>query len=827
MSATDIDDKTRADLGWQQLLDGLAARCHTDRGARAAQAIELSIDVGFVRARLSEITEARDLHDRAEPMPFGRITDVEEALERASKGGHLDGPSLRAIAAVAVAGRILRKHLTTRAVRAPRLAGRASVLHPLDDVSGPIDDSFDDASVLLDRASPALGGLRRRLAALHEELSRRSRELLDDTGIAPHLQDRFYTQRDERYVLPIRADALHKVRGIVHGRSRGGVGQTVFVEPEEMVDLNNRLKLAELEVADEERRILGELTLLVKDAVEPLRENLTVLEALDLIDAGARLAADMSAREPTIVVPGDTNVQIDIRNARHPLMVLSGVPCVASDIVIAHGGTLVVSGPNAGGKTVALKTVGLMVLMARAGLHIPAQEGSSLPLFARVLTDVGDDQSLERNLSTFSAHVMHLNQFLEAAGPSTLILLDEVAVGTDPEQGAALAQAVLEQLAERGATVVVTTHYDRLKALGARDPRFANASVGFDLERLAPTFKLHLGVPGASGAIVVAKRLGLPLAIARRAEELLGSREKGIEDLLRQVDGERRRLAAAVEKADAERRIAEHERQRAELLAQDATERLRDARKGAHDEAVAALQRARMDFDRVRGQLKVASRDIATADAAKEVRHASNQSLATAGRALDAAAEVVRTHAPKSEAAQGRALESSDLTIGAEVFVLKLNGRGTVLALPSPGKAQVQVGALKLVVPVEELRAPTVGSKKATGGDLRTKAEKLAARLTLAEQHAPRAASTTGARTLGNTLDVRGERVEEAVNLVEKYLDDALRSGQDAFYIVHGVGTGALRSALREHLTSYPGVSSVRGGDAGEGGDGVTVVSLG
>jgi DNA mismatch repair protein MutS2 len=800
--------KARADLGWDDLRAELAARAHTDRGTALARALEPSLDLGWIRTRMAEIGEARGLHDTTEAMPFGAITDVEAALARAEKGGHLDGPSLRAIAEVLRASAFMRRHLTQRGQRVPRLAGRAMVLAPLDDVRGPIEDAFDDGGVLRDTASPALGGLRKRAAVLHEELGRKSRALLDDPQVAPHLQDHFYTQREDRYVLPIRADARTRVRGIVHGISASG--QTVFVEPEGIVDLNNRLKLAELEVADEERRILGELTLLVTDALVPIRVNLEVLAELDLIDAGARLALACAARDVALYDGEAQGARVDLRNARHPLMVLAGKRCVPNDIVLERGGTLVISGPNAGGKTVALKTLGLLSLMARAGLHVPAQEGSSLPLFETVLTDVGDDQSIERNLSTFSAHVLNLNAFLKAAGPGTLLLLDEVAVGTDPEQGAALAQAVLERLAERGATVIVTTHYDRLKALGARDPRFTNASVGFDLTELAPTYKLHIGVPGASGAIVVAKRLGLPEEVASRADELLGRRQQGIEELLHQVDAERRRLMDQVTAAEAEREQAAAERRRAEQLTEEAAARLKEARRAAHDEALDALKGARLEFERVRGELKRAQ---------AETRQ---ETLAQAERDLDRAAAELRRHATPSPLAGGRPPTPEELMIGAEVLVPNMGGRGVIAALPTVGKAVVQMGVLKVTVPVDELRMPphARGEDKGRGPGGGGGAARAGARV------AAGAAPAT-VRTTGNTLDLRGERVDAALALAEKFVDDGLRGGVDAVFLVHGHGTGALRGALRDHFTHFPGVRTLRSGSPEEGGDGVTVLLLG
>ena len=639
---------------------------------------------------------------------------------------------------------------------------------------------------------------------MRDELERRVATLLDAAHVKDHLQDRFSTQREDRYVIPVRIDARSKVRGIVHGTSQSG--QTVFVEPEEIVDLNNRLKLAELEVAEEERRILAELSSLVAEALPRIQVNLEVLAQLDLIDASARLSHDLRAPPPELSAPGDGAGPLDLRHARHPLMVLAGRTCVPNDILVQPGQTLVVSGPNAGGKTVSLKTAGLAALMARTGLHIPAQEGSRVPFFSRVLSDVGDDQSLERNLSTFSAHILHLREFLDAAQPGVLVLLDEVAVGTDPEQGAALAQAVLEQLATRGATCVVTTHYDRLKALPARDPRFANASVGFDVEKLQPTYELHLGVPGASGAIVVARRLGLDAATCARASSLAGERQVGLEELLLHLQGERKKVAEVRALVDRERQDAEKARADAEHKAERAQAQLEQARKGAHDEAVETLRKARLELDRTRTVLRrAASGQVTPAE------------ISGARKEIDAAAQKVREAAPAPPPPPGRPARLEELKPGREVYVARLGGRANVLQAPKGNKVNVQAGPLKLTVAIDEVRIEdgrqqAQPSARATRGHNAFDADQ------------PKAGGSV--RGLYPSLKLVGERVDAAIGLAEKFLDDALRSGQEGVLLIHGHGTGALRDRLRSHLRGFPGVGEVRPGSQDEGGDGVTVVTL-
>ena len=800
-----VADKTRADLGWDQLLGELASRARTRRGAALARALAPFDDKETAQARHDEVTEARALRDSGEALPLDGVRDLDEALPRAEKAGVLEGALLVDVGSTAAAGARVKQHLVQRSRqqsgRAPRLLGRALLIDELEEVSKPIARSFDEGVVdgrvrLADRASPALGSLRRRAHVVREELERKVGSLLDSPHVAEHLQDKFFTQREDRFVIPIRIDARARVRGIVHGTSQSG--QTVFVEPEEIVELNNRLKLSELEVAEEERRILAELSALVTEALPRLRANLEILALLDLIDAAARLSSDLRATPPELIDEG----ALDLRRARHPLMVLGGRPCVPNDILIGWGQTMVVSGPNAGGKTVALKTAGLSTLMALSGLHVATQEGSKVPRFSSVVTDVGDDQSLEQNLSTFSAHVLHLRDFLASAQPGVLTLLDEVAVGTDPDQGAALAQAVLEALAERGATTIVTTHYDRLKAMAAHNSRFVNASVGFDVEKLQPTFELHLGVPGASGAVVVARRLGLPEAVCARATLLAGESTTGLERLLLDMESERRRIIKEREMTEAERSEAERANQEAERRSQEAKDKLMEVRRGAHGEAVETLRAARADLDRTRAVLRRSGGKLTPAE------------VTEAKKDIDQLARTVHEAAPQPPPPPGRPATLDELKPGVEVFVARFGGRAEVVSQKG-GKVVVQAGMLKASVGVEEIRIV----------DGKTAKSARAARGHNAFDYAEPSAPTVEERGFV-TLDVRGERVDAALGMTEKFLDDAMRAGREAVLVIHGHGTGKLRDALREQLRGFPGVGGVRAGQPQEGGDGVTVITL-
>ncbi len=792
-------------------------RCATTRGATVVRAAHLFAAADEARARVAEIAEARLLATIAAALPLGGIADVAAAIARVRKAAALDAAELVAVARSAQALTRLRTHLRRHADVAPRLAERGAPLTDLGHVFHPILEAFDPDGRLVDHASPALGPLRRSVAALTAQLDRRMEELVNDPRYAPLLQDTFYTQRDDRYVLPVRTDGKGFVKGIVHGTSHSGA--TIFIEPEEIVDLNNRKKLAECEVADEERRIFARLSGWVAEEADAIDAGLAVAELVDVVAAAAILAEDLVAAAPVI----DDAPRVALLHARHPLMLLGGRRCVANDVTVGASGILLISGPNAGGKTVALKTTGLCALMVRAGLHLPAESGSVMGWFTDVRSDIGDGQSLEANLSTFTGHVVALRAYLDECGPGTLLLVDEIAVGTDPDQGAALAQAVLEGFAERGVTAMVTTHYERLKALGASDARFANASVGFDMEKLEPTFKLHLGVPGSSGALVVARRMGLSAAVVDRAAVLLGDVGLSVESLLASVTEQRRRLEQERAAQLAEIEALETERVALRLDRERARSRGDKEQSRVHAEALTALRQARLEIDQVRGELR---RKATTAAATVDDLKAARRTLVRPG------ADVAR-HAPAAAMPPGRRPAAGELVAGTPVLVPGLGGRGQVAAPPERGKVLVQLGGMHMTVDVGAVLIDA--HRHARGPDARKPDQALAAsgdrgRSTPSSELAlvdGAGDSRATARTPGTTLDVRGQRVEEALAAVDRWLDESLLLNHDAVFIVHGHGTGVLRAALRTHLKTHPAAKRARPGEPSEGGDGVTVVLLG
>jgi DNA mismatch repair protein MutS2 len=699
---------------------------------------------------------------------------------------------------------------------------------------------------IADAASEALARARQELRSSKQSLLTRAERVLRSATMAKALQDAYWTERDGRVVLPVRSDALGTLRrdgraAIIHGSSASG--NTLFVEPQGLVDANNAFREAQTVAAAEERLVRARLSASVGAEAPALRELQLALVRYDFVQARLALSNALDGLTPTLFeAPGGKRpcdgsagalesgeghrARIHLEDARHPLMALDGVDVVPNSIELRLGHGLVISGPNAGGKTVALKTLGLCSLMARAGVRLPTSRPGRLPLFAHLVTDVGDDQSITANLSTFSAHLGHVMEALEIAaldGPNTLVLLDEVAVGTDPEQGAALAEAILLALVESGATVVATTHYDRLKLLATRDaddPRFHNAAVGFDLENMRPTFRLTLGVPGSSSAIAVARRLGMPEPVLQGAEELLSDESLKVDVLLQGIDAERQALADARARLEAEKaRIQQRDRQ-VQQREQRALDGARSRKRKAFDSATSELRQLESELRSKRKRL-----------------HKQSGGQAGIGDALPTRAEATATERGRIEALRDERPPTADgvpvdsVGPGDRVRVASLGGEGEVVVVKGK-KVTVQLGNSRVTVTREDLLAPATSPTSSKKG--RTPGRKSGAPIHSYKQRAPirMAARHFGADAVpvkegfDNACDLRGTRAEDAADAVEDFISTAIERDQDVIVIRHGHGSGALRSVLREHLARLPHVRRHRGGLPQEGGDAVTVVEL-
>ncbi|MDX1649727.1 MAG: Smr/MutS family protein, partial [Myxococcota bacterium] len=638
---------------------------------------------------------------------------------------------------------------------------------------------------------------RRDARARKAEVQERVDRLLRDPELREALQDDFVTVREGRAVVPVRAEARGRVPGIVHDASASGT--TVFVEPQAVVDAGNRLREAELAAAREARRVLEALGAEVALHVDALATALGVLARLDLAFARGRLSQEMAATAPAI---DDDGGRFELIQLRHPLIPADEV--VPNDLRLGGPTRVrVLSGPNAGGKTVAMKALALCPLLAWAGLHVPAEAGSRIPWITRLVGDIGDAQDLRQHLSTFSAHMANLVRIVDAADAHTLAVLDEVGVGTDPAEGAALAQAVLETLADQGALVVATTHYNLLKELADADPRFENASVEFDPETLAPTYRLRHGTAGHSSATAVAARMGLHASVLERADALLAREDRRLDRLLAELSANR----AAVEREREEAARLREESEAARDAYRARLERLQERRDKLVAEMRADLDAAFKDaHERVAAVIRDLQRGGGDALAAARAR----ETLLDLEREAETVAARQRRRTPP---APSRPRVDWQRTRPGDPVRLPTGRTGTVVALPDRrGRATVQVGGARMQLEAEKL-APAGGAEGTEGAAASPRA---APRVS-----APPVEAETTAR-----LDLRGLRVEEALPRVDEALDRAARGGAGTVEIVHGLGTGALRRAVRRHLEGVPYRLRVEDAPPEQGGDGVTLVQF-
>lgn len=796
-------EKTAHDLEWPQLVEHLAERCVATLARQRARALRPADTLDEARARTRRTAEVLTLWNAAEVLPYDGVADVDDVLARLGREGEVTAYELHNVRKMLVVASGLRKFVNARRAQYPALAEALESDPGLDKLLGVLDHALDPDGSLADRASSDLANARRRVHDVRARVVQRLEEAL--MRYAAVLQDRYYTLRDGRYVIPVRSDAHVPVPGIVHGSSASG--QTLFIEPRAVVVLGNQLKVALAEVEREEARVLAELAARCRSYGEALPGAHEACLSADLLAAIVRLANDLRA----VAIEPDPEPVLALKRARHPLLTLGGAPVVANDLALSGGQVLVISGPNAGGKTVALKTMGLFAMMVRAGLPVPLDEGSRVGWFDPVACDVGDDQSLARNLSTFSAHISTLASVLRDVGPGSLVLLDELATGTDPEEGAALAASVLESLAGRGAAVAVTTHYELLKTLGLRDPRFVNASVGFDLGAMLPTFTVTMGIPGASSALAVARRFGIAAAIVDRAQALLPEHAGTREDVLRRLQDEER--AARVARAAVEEEARAIARLRSELESEKHALRTREAARLSKEggELQALLRKAREELREVQGRLRKKKLDEAELREAEKVMHGVGDAVSFQG-AIGRGLEKARQNAnPEPDR---RSAREEDLKPGTKAYVPRLKTAVDVLEAPVRGQVRVAAGAMKLTVAVEEVML----DKPAPRGE----SERGPTAPPVPYDAAGDAVRPT--RTLDNTCDVRGLRVDDALAMVDAFLDRVLGQGQTAGFVLHGHGTGALKSAVREHLKRSSYVTRARAADPEDGGDAFTVL---
>jgi DNA mismatch repair protein MutS2 len=781
----------------------LAERTSFAPSRRLAEALVPESDATLVTRGLDETDEARSLLEERPGVGVAGARDIGSAIERAARGGRLDPQQFLDIWATLDAAAALKPHLAD--ARRPLLRDLGRVVHPLPAITSTLARSFDPAGELLDTASPRLGGLRAAVRVAFDRLKRRLDSLVSSVELGGALQEPIVTLRNGRYVVPVKAEAKGRVKGIVHDSS--GSGQTLFIEPLVIVELGNAWREAQLAEQEEVERVLDELSTLVAANAGPLRETLGALARFDFWFAKAQLAGEMRATR------AETSKQWDLAlfSARHPGLTGRVVPI---DIRLGDGFTaLVVTGPNTGGKTVTLRTLGLLALMHQAGLHIPAEAGSRLPVFRDVYADIGDEQSIAQSLSTFSGHMRSIIRITGAAGPGTLVLLDELGAGTDPTEGSALAQALLDHFIKAGALVAATTHYAELKAYAHTTTGATNASVEFDLETLSPTYRLTIGLPGGSQAFAIAERLGLPEALVADARSRLSESQRTFEATLARI------REVETETAESKDRAREAELRAGEALRTAAEERRRAQQSRADTERIAREEAARLVAD-LRDELEAARKALErghlTVPGIDAVLERADQRLATA--------PAPRKEGPRDKAAAPAAVPAAPTwRVGDQARSVSGGWSGRIAELDrSKRRATLEAGALRISVEVSDLE-PAGGD----GGD------------TTSGAGGPGASSATNvggtnvaqirlerARSVPMSLDLRGARVEEALTALERYLEDASLAGLPKVSVIHGLGTGALRDAVRSDAGAHPLVRAVRAGERGEGGDGVTVVEL-
>jgi DNA mismatch repair protein MutS2 len=790
-----VDARSQALLEYPLIRDRLAAATSFPPSRRLAEALEPSDEAVVVARGLDETDQMRALLEERPGVGIGGAHDIEPSIGRAVRGGRLDAAEFIAIAETLDATARLATSLADE--RRPLLHDLGRALHPLPAVRSTLARSFDPVGELLDTASPRLGGLRSAVRVAYDRLRRRLDSLVG-SELGGSLQEPIITLRNGRYVVPVKAEARSRVKGIVHDAS--GSGQTLFIEPLVAVELGNAWREAQVAEREEIERILDELSALIAANAPALRETVEALARFDLWAAKATLAGEMDAiRAETADRP-----EVILLSARHPGLSGRVIPI---DIRIGDGYTaLVVTGPNTGGKTVTLRTLGLLSLMHQSGLHVPAAAGSRLPVWRDVFADIGDEQSIAQSLSTFSGHLRRITTIVDAAGPDTLVLLDELGAGTDPTEGSALAQALLDHFIRAGAIVAATTHYAELKAYAHTTAGARNAAVEFDLETLTPTYRLTIGLPGGSQAFAIAERLGLPEAIVTDARSRLSEAQRSFEATLASIKATEGETSEALDRA----RAAEQRATEALRVAEEERRRARRER----DEAVKAT---RAEADQLVADLR---------DELADTRRALQRETVTAvslDAAVDRAAALAeRLPAPEPDAAPEPVHEHS-WRVGERARSRNGGWEGRVAAMDRDGRrATLEAGGMRIVVELDDLvpalgPAPAEAGRGSTGGSGAGPA---------------RGGSNAGAlrleraRTVASSLDLRGARVEEALEALGRYLDDAGLAGLDSVTIIHGLGTGALRDAVRDAASAHPLVTAVRPGERGEGGDGATIVRL-
>jgi DNA mismatch repair protein MutS2 len=789
-----LNPKYLETLELDKILEQLAEHIAFSAGRELALGRQPATDFAEVQRRQEETAEARALLSVKPGLTLGGVHDVRPLLKNARIGATLEAGALLDVQSTLLGGKALRRAILPDKALYPVLAATAERIEECPELVTDIGRCINDKGEVVDSASPALSRIRRELAVAHDRLLERLNRLLASSANARFLQEALVTQRSGRYVIPLKAEFKGRIPGIVHDQSASGA--TLFIEPLAVVDLGNRWRQLQLDEQREIERILGALSASVAELADGIEATVVALAELDVALAKAEYAYQLRAVRPDLLEPVGAAADkpslspypqyLNLLRARHPLLPADAV--VPIDVRLGGDfASVVVTGPNTGGKTVALKTVGLLAAMAQCGLQIPVAEGSSLRVFSALYADIGDEQSIEQSLSTFSSHMTNIISILAEAGEGSLVLLDELGAGTDPTEGSALGQAILTQLLERRIPAMVTTHYAELKLFAQATAGVENAAVEFDVRTLSPTYKLTIGSPGQSNAFAIAKRLGLPEEIISQAEGLISAEDKEADRLLDRIRRSRKEIARAMHAAQTTLASAREKEKEARRLLREVERQRRDL-----------LSEARQQLESVREEQQrwqeAAERDAVT-----------RQWLDEATKRLERAEQAQEEAEATIPSAVEPVVRPEGLQVGDVVWVESLQQSGQLLALDED-EGEVQVGAFRARVPLADLeKRPT--PQRTTGRDT--------VKVELSPRPLPRV-----------ELNLRGKRVEEALAELDKYLDDAYLAALPYARIVHGKGTGALRDAVRAALADHPLVASFRPAELNEGGEGATVVAL-
>ena len=784
-----MKERTLRVLEFTKIRDRLASKAMTDMGRERCEALVPSSNMTEIQRMQAETEEATVILQYVGASPLVPFSDVRASLTLAEKGATLSPKALLEVAALMQSARAARKALDTERDNTPILKELAQRLSTLHNVEQDITNAIISEDEIADRASNELMDIRRHLRGANERIKEKLNQMIRSSEFQKYLQDPIVTMRNDRYCLPVKAEYRSSVPGLVHDQS--STGATLFIEPMAAVEMGNELKTWAAKEKQEIERILAALSAEIAPYADQLRETVETLAELDYIFAKGMLSREMNAVSPKL----NQNGYINIIRGRHPLIDREKV--VPSNLWMGKDFTsLIITGPNTGGKTVTLKTVGLLTLMAQAGLQVPADLGTELAVFGQVFADIGDEQSIEQSLSTFSGHMTTIVSIMHEVTPDDLVLFDELGAGTDPTEGAALAQAILQRLLNIRVRTLATTHYSELKAFALSTKGVENASVEFDVETLRPTYRLSIGVPGKSNAFEISRRLGLPENLIDDAKKLLSSDSVRFEDV--------------IANAEYHRQVAEREREIARQASAE-TVKLRDEaeklRKQMEDQRENTIKKAKADARRIMEQTRRESESI-IADLKRMKKEQQNP---------DAQVNAIRRRIENNvdNLSEGllqkvdTGLPPKEVRKGDTVEILTIGSQGTVLApANAKGEVEVQAGILKLKVNISQLRLvkqPDKPKPQPTSVHLKTGAME---------------------RTVRMECDVRGMALDEAIMTVDQYLDQAILAGMGEVSIIHGKGTGVLRSGIQQHLKHHMHVASCRLGVYGEGESGVTIVTL-